>query len=90
MCNHYWSISTLEHGEHEVGICKYCGDKKDFTVLLAEDKGFNQICLANTLTRPDVSLERILADGNGKSRKPSGNPRGRPSKYNLSSASMRQ
>lgn len=52
--------SSPSHGEHIVGICKLCGAKKDFTVLQMRDKGRNQICLANTLTRPDVDTSRIM------------------------------
>jgi len=62
MCNpHYWLVSTPTHLEHIIGICKLCGAKKDFTALQMRDKGWGQICLANTLTRPEVNMNRIMA-----------------------------
>ena len=73
MCKaHYWLISSPAHGKHIIGICKLCGAKKDFTVLQMNEKGWKQICLANTLTRPEVDMSRIMAVKK---------PRGRPSKY---------
>ena len=67
MCKaHYWLIPPLTHGEHLIGICKLCGKKRDFTELQAQDMGWKQICLANTLTRPEVSMTTIMADRTGK------------------------
>ena len=62
MCKaHYWLVSTLTYGEHIIGKCKYCGEERDFTELQAADKGWGQICLANTLTRPEVSMKTTMA-----------------------------
>jgi len=73
MCKaHYWLVSTLTYGEHIIGICKHCHETRDFTELQAQDMGWKQICLANTLTRPDVDMSRIMAVKK---------PRGRPSSY---------
>ena len=77
MCIHHWLISTPSYMGHIIGVCKYCHAQKDFTILQQEDKGYRQICLADTLTRPDVTLNRIVAEGNGRSKK----PRGRQSNY---------
>uniref|UniRef100_A0A6M3IR17 Uncharacterized protein n=1 Tax=viral metagenome TaxID=1070528 RepID=A0A6M3IR17_9ZZZZ len=66
MCKHYWDISTGTYGEHIIGKCKLCGETRDFTVLQAVDKGWGQICLVNTLTRPEVSMTTIMADRTGK------------------------
>jgi len=73
MCKaHYWLVSTPAHGEHIMGKCKRCGKLRDFTVLQEQDKGYRQLCLANTLTRPEIDMSRIMAVKK---------PRGRPSKY---------
>jgi len=71
MCIHYWVISIPNHGEHIIGRCRWCKERRDFTVLQEQDKGWHQICLTNSLTRPDMNLDRILASrtNNGK-RKP--------------------
>jgi len=71
MCIHFWLISTPAPREHITGICKYCKKKRDFTILQEQDRGFRQICLTNTLTRPDVDMTRIMADrtNNGKRKK---------------------
>ena len=62
MCKaHYWIISTPNYGEHIIGRCTLCGREVDYTVLQEQDKGWRQICLTNSLTRPDVNLDRILA-----------------------------
>jgi len=73
MCKaHYWLVSTPVHGEHIIGKCRYCGAERDFTILQTRDKVWGQICLANTLTRPDVDMSRIMAVKK---------PRGRQSNY---------
>ena len=69
---HYWLISTPAHGQHIIGICKLCGAERDFTELQMRDKGWGQICLANTMTRPEVTMSTIMAVKK---------PRGRPSNY---------
>lgn len=70
MCQHYWQISSPALGEHIIGKCKWCGREVDYTLLQARDKGWGQICLANSLTRPEVSMDRIMAV-----KKPRGRPR---------------
>ena len=72
MCNHYWLISTSSYMGHIIGRCKICEETRDFTILQQEDKGYRQICLANTLTRPNVDMTRIMAVKK---------PRGRQSNY---------
>ena len=72
MCQHHWIVSTPTKGEHEIGVCTNCGDTIDFSILQEQDKGWRQICLANTLTRPDVDMSRIMAVKK---------PKGRQSKY---------
>ena len=73
MCKaHYWQISTSAPEEPVIGTCKLCGETRDFTALQMRDKGWGQICLANTLTRPDVDMSRIMVVKK---------PRGRPSSY---------
>jgi len=57
---------------HIIGRCKICEETRDFTILQQEDKGYRQICLANTLTRPNVDMTRIMAVKK---------PRGRQSNY---------
>ena len=62
MCKaHHWQIPTPTYGEHLIGICKLCGEKRNFTELQERDKGWGQICLTNTLTRPEVSMRTIMA-----------------------------
>jgi len=73
MCKaHYWLLTTPTHGEHIIGRCKYCRAIRDFTILLEQDQGYRQICLADTLTRPEISMDRIMLVKK---------PRGRPSNY---------
>ena len=67
---HYWLVSSPAHGQHIIGKCKHCGELRDFTVLQEQDQGYRQICLANTLTRPEVNMSTIMKK-----------PRGRPSNY---------
>ena len=71
-CIHHWLVSTPTYGEHIIGTCKYCGEKKDYTILQARDKSYKQICLANTMTRPAVTMSTIMSVKK---------PRGRPSKH---------
>ena len=70
MCIHYWLVTTPIHGEHIIGKCKKCGAETDYTILQEQDMGYRQICLADTLTRPEVTMSTIM--GIKK-------PRGRPS-----------
>ena len=61
MCQHYWKFNSPAHGEHLIGTCRYCGEDRDFTIIQENDKGWIQICLANTLTRPKVTMSTIMA-----------------------------
>lgn len=72
MCVHFWLLPPPTYGEHIIGTCKYCGEARDFSELQAQDKGYKQICLADTLTRPPVTMSTIMSVKK---------PRGRPSKY---------
>jgi len=60
MCVHHWLLTTPAHGEHIIGRCKRCGETRDFTELQEQNMGYRQICLADTLTRPQVDMSRIM------------------------------
>ena len=79
-CIHHYLISSPAPGEHEIGVCKLCGEIRDFTGLQMKDRKFRELLWAESLiARKDVSMERIMADRTlgGKRKK----PRGRPSNY---------
>jgi len=71
-CVHHWLLATPAYGEHIIGRCKKCGEERDFSILQENDKGYRQICLADTKTRPGIDMSRIMEVKN---------PRGRPSIY---------
>ncbi len=75
LCTHHIHINTLAPGEHIIGTCSKCGRQVDYTILQEQDKGFRQICLTNTLTRPGVDMSSIMKSRNGNGKKPKRKPR---------------
>ncbi|MFC1961433.1 hypothetical protein ACFLWN_00070 [Chloroflexota bacterium] len=61
-CVHYWIIET-SHGPTSEGVCKICGEKKEFSNLMFEPAPPTTWQGKNPLALPEMQKVRVVEDG---------------------------
>lgn len=68
-CQHNELLNSPGPGEHLIGVCRYCGRKRDYTKLQAKDVGCKQLILSGSLLVPGVNLSKLMGRMKKKEKK---------------------
>jgi len=70
MCEHYWVLES-QHGKTSLGVCKYCGERREFLNAFPDTPGvrvqsYQNMGMCKRMFIPDNNIDGILI--NTKSR----------------------